>query len=105
MDHDHCWYCAEINHKTIPRDRYGYLCVNCADRMVSAAVLPEEFIKMGTRVYNCLILHGITTVEEVQKLSDPQLLRLPNLGKVSLLRIRQCTSRPTASYHWWGVLF
>lgn len=43
----------------------------------------------STRVSNDLFRAGITTVKELTKLSDAELLRMPNLGRRSLNEVRE----------------
>lgn len=47
-----------------------------------------ERLEIGIRAINALKLHGISTVAEVNALTDRELLATPNFGKVSLRELR-----------------
>jgi hypothetical protein len=53
---------------------------------VSALVLPKD--GLTTMLFNTLRIAGIHMVEQVEAMGDNELLRLPNLGSVSLRRLR-----------------
>ena len=46
---------------------------------------PVESLELSTRLYNCLTTHnGMKTLREVVALSEREMLRTPNLGRVAL---------------------
>lgn len=58
-------------------------------RPVEAAVRPELVtdLRMSRRSMNCLLAANIERIEQVTELSEIDLLRLPNIGKGSVLEI------------------
>lgn len=50
--------------------------------------IPLHQLDAPTRAWNSLRLEGVKTVGEVRKLTDNELLRFPNFGRVSLKAIR-----------------
>ena len=52
-----------------------------------------DALGLSKRAYNCLVRGGFTTVEEVERTPDWELLRIPDLGRISFREIRRATSR------------
>lgn len=43
--------------------------------------MPIEDLNISVRSYNCLRRHGVSTVEELSKLTKEELMRVRNLGR------------------------
>ena len=48
------------------------------EKMISVSI---DELDVGTRAYNCLRRHGITTCFEISEMSEEELMRIKNLGK------------------------
>ena len=60
----------------------------------------------GSRATNAFTDQGIITDDEVARMSDSELLRLPNFGKISLAIVRESVPRPSGTVcprcgHFW----
>ena len=55
---------------------------------VEKTVTSISMLGLGYRSKNILMAEGIETVEQLMKLSDMELLKMPNLGRNSLNEIR-----------------
>ena len=55
---------------------------------VEKTVTSISMLSLGYRSKNILMAEGIETVEQLMKLSDWQLLKMPNLGRTTLKEIR-----------------
>ena len=55
---------------------------------VEKTVTSISMLSLGYRSKNILMAEGIETVEQLMKLSDMELLKMPNLGRNSLNEIR-----------------
>ena len=55
---------------------------------VEKTVTSISMLGLGYRSKNILMAEGIETVEQLMKLSDWQLLKMPNLGRTTLKEIR-----------------
>ena len=68
-------------------------CLVCGGELPEAIVgklaTPIAELGLSTRTENCLIRGGIKYVEQLVKLGENDLLRLRNMGKVSLAQINE----------------
>ena len=71
-------------------DRHMITCPKCLDEVARRMDgTPVSQLQITTRVANCFDLEQIYTVECIESMSDGELLRIPNFGKVSLQEIRE----------------
>jgi hypothetical protein len=56
----------------------------------SSEAEPLSVLSLSVRSFNCLRRAGIATVGELRRLSDNELLVIPNLGRTSLVDIKTC---------------
>jgi hypothetical protein len=64
------------------------------DEHIRAQLAGEQFLeevaeKLEPRAFNCLRRSGVWTVEGARRMSDAELLAIPNLGVTTLARIRE----------------
>lgn len=52
-----------------------------------AAVSIDE-LEIGSRARGALVINNITTIRQLRQISDTELLRTPNFGRVSLEEVR-----------------
>ncbi len=57
-------------------------------KMESARGRHIDELQLNGRTSNCLLLEGITTVDQLSRMSDADLARIPNIGRNAIKEIR-----------------